>query len=74
MIGMVVWTVFILDLGALRKTEMLQEIIKTTGAVVMGRRAYEMAEGDFTNYEFQVPIFVRILSKKLAPNQELSCS
>ena len=24
----------------------------------MGRRAYEMAEGDFTGYEFQVPIFV----------------
>jgi dihydrofolate reductase len=24
----------------------------------MGRRAYDMAEGDFTDYEFQVPIFV----------------
>ena len=24
----------------------------------MGRRAYDMAEGDFTGYEFQVPIFV----------------
>ena len=24
----------------------------------MGRRAYEMAQGDFTNYEYQVPIFV----------------
>jgi len=46
------------DLEALRKTEMLQELIKTTGAVVMGRRAYDMAEGDFTGYEFQVPIFV----------------
>jgi dihydrofolate reductase len=46
------------DLAALRKTEMLQESIKTTGAVVMGRRAYDMAEGDFTDYEFQVPIFV----------------
>jgi len=46
------------DLGELRKTEMLQEMIKTTGAVVMGRRAYDMAEGDFTDYEFQVPIFV----------------
>jgi dihydrofolate reductase len=46
------------DLEALRKTEMLQEVIKTTGAVVMGRRAYDMAEGDFTGYEFQVPIFV----------------
>src|SRR5436309_2909311 len=46
------------DLGALRQTEMLQEVIKTSGAVVMGRRAYDMAEGDFTDYEFQVPIFV----------------
>ena len=46
------------ELNALRKTEMLQEAIQTTGAVVMGRRAYDMAEGDFTDYEFQVPIFV----------------
>jgi len=46
------------DLDELRKTEVLQESIKTTGAVVMGRRAYDMAEGDFTDYEFQVPIFV----------------
>jgi dihydrofolate reductase len=46
------------DLDALRKTEVLQESIHTTGAVVMGRRAYDMAEGDFTDYEFQVPIFV----------------
>jgi len=34
------------DLEALRRTEMLQEEIQTTGAVVMGRRAYDMAEGD----------------------------
>jgi dihydrofolate reductase len=46
------------DLEALRKTEVLQEAIKTTRAVVMGRHAYDMAEGDFTGYEFQVPIFV----------------
>ncbi|MEK6226808.1 MAG: hypothetical protein AABM40_11035 [Chloroflexota bacterium] len=46
------------DLAALRKTEVLQEAIANTGAVVMGRRAYEMANGDFTGYEFQVPIFV----------------
>ena len=46
------------DLQALRSTEMLQEEIRTTGAVVMGRRAYDMAEGDFTDYEYQVPIFV----------------
>ncbi len=46
------------DFEALRRTEMLQEEIQTTGAVVMGRRAYDMAEGDFTDYEYQVPIFV----------------
>jgi dihydrofolate reductase len=46
------------DLEALRSTEMLEEEIRTTGAVVMGRRAYDMAEGDLTDYEYQVPIFV----------------
>jgi dihydrofolate reductase len=46
------------DLEALRRTEMLKEEIRTTGAVVMGRRAYDMAEGDVTDYEFQVPIFI----------------
>ncbi len=46
------------DLEALRKTRMLQESISRTGAVVMGRHAYDMANGDFTGYEFQVPIFV----------------
>ena len=35
------------DLEALRKTELLREEIRTTCAVVMGRRAYDMAEGDF---------------------------
>lgn len=46
------------DLEALRKTEGLQESIRTTGAVVMGRHAYDMANGDFIGYEYQVPIFV----------------
>lgn len=46
------------DLAALRETEMLQESIRVTGAVVMGRHAYDMANGDFTGYEYQVPIFV----------------
>ena len=46
------------DLEALRRTEMLQEEIRTTGAVLMGRGAYDMAEGDLTDYEYQVPIFV----------------
>ncbi len=46
------------DLAALARTEMLREAIANTGAVVMGRRAYDMANEDFTGYEFQVPIFV----------------
>lgn len=46
------------DLAALRETEELRAAIAATGAVVMGRRAYDMAEGDFTGYEFQAPIFV----------------
>jgi dihydrofolate reductase len=46
------------DLAELRNTEMLQESMRSTGAVVMGRHAYDMANGDFTGYEYQVPIFV----------------
>ncbi len=46
------------DMEALRQSEVLQEQIRTTGAVVMGPRAYDMGGGDFTGYEFQVPIFV----------------
>ena len=46
------------DLEALRGIEMLQEEMRTTGAVVMGRRSYDMAQGDLTDYEYQVPIFV----------------
>jgi dihydrofolate reductase len=46
------------DFEVLRSTEMLQEEIRTTGAVVMGRHAYDMAQGDLTDYEYQVPIFV----------------
>jgi dihydrofolate reductase len=46
------------DFEALHRTEMLQEEIRMTGAVVMGRRAYDMAQGDLTGYEYQVPIFV----------------
>lgn len=46
------------DFEALRRTEMLAEEIKMTGAVVMGRHAYDMGNGDFTDYEYQTPIFV----------------
>jgi len=46
------------DMEAMRQTEHLRKAIRSTGAVVMGRRSYEMGNGDFTGYEFQVPIFV----------------
>jgi dihydrofolate reductase len=46
------------DLAELGETDFLKEEIRRTGAVVMGRRSYEMAQGDLTGYEFQVPIFV----------------
>ena len=36
----------------------MHEAVAKTRAVVMGRRTYEMGNGDYTDYEFQVPIFV----------------
>lgn len=49
------------DLGALGQTDLMQDSIRSTGAVVMGRRTFEMASDPDTYadaYEFQVPIFV----------------
>jgi dihydrofolate reductase len=47
------------DLAALKHTAYM-DAIEQTGAVLMGRRTFEMAEPDsyVGNYEFQVPIFV----------------
>ncbi len=49
------------DLAAWRETEPGRESIQTTGAVVMGRHSFDMAEDPDSlagNYEYQVPIFV----------------
>jgi dihydrofolate reductase len=46
------------DLGELRENEVVKQAIESTGAVILGRHSYDMAEGDLTGYEFQVPIFV----------------
>ena len=49
------------DLAALRETETLRESIQNTGAVVMGRNSFAMADDPDSiadNYEYQVPIFV----------------
>jgi dihydrofolate reductase len=48
------------DLAALRGTPYMNAAIEETGAVLMGRRTFEMGDPDWYvgNYEFQVPIFV----------------
>ncbi len=49
------------DLAALRDTPYIKERQEETGAVLMGRRTFDMAgDPDFyaDSYEFQVPIFV----------------
>ena len=43
---------------ALHDAEIMVEAIATTGAVVMGRRTFDMAQGDYTGYEFQVPLHI----------------
>ncbi len=49
------------DLVALQDTGPMQESIRNTGAVVMGRNSFAMADDPdwfADNYEYQVPIFV----------------
>lgn len=48
------------DLAALRNTAYMNHSIEETGAVLMGRRTFEMGDPDsyVGNYEFQGPIFV----------------
>ena len=38
-------------------SNLMQEIIANTGAVAMGRNSYSMG-GDYSAYEFQVPLFI----------------
>jgi dihydrofolate reductase len=49
------------NLSVLRDADYMNALIAETGAVVMGRRSFDMAEDPdwyVGNYEFQVPIFV----------------
>ncbi len=47
------------DMEALHAEPWLQESIRDTGAVVMGRKAYEMGgPAGFEGYEYQVPLFI----------------
>lgn len=39
-------------------SEAMQREIAEVGAVVMGRHAFDLSRGDWTGYEYQVPIFV----------------
>jgi dihydrofolate reductase len=61
------------DLVALRDTAYMKDAIEQTGAVLMGKRTFEMAEPDsyVGYYEFQVPIFVLTHHPpKVAPKQD----
>jgi dihydrofolate reductase len=49
------------DFSKLLETPTFQEMIKNTGAVIMGRHVYEMADPFLwinDDYEFQVPLFI----------------
>ena len=46
------------DIDQISENEVVKEAIEATGAVVMGRGSYDLADGDLSGYEFQVPIFV----------------
>lgn len=62
------------DLEHLHGTPYLNALIEETGAVLMGRKAFEMAEDPdwyVGNYEFQVPIFVLThRPPQIAPKQD----
>jgi dihydrofolate reductase len=60
------------DLVDLQGTDDMDAAIAETGAVVMGRRTFEMGDPDafVGNYEFQVPIFVTHHPPAVAPRQD----
>src|SRR5688572_2909142 len=49
---------YIYPVEDIKKSKEFKELVKKAGAVVMDMDAYTMAKGDFTNYEYQVPIIV----------------
>jgi dihydrofolate reductase len=61
------------DPTVLRDADYMNALIAETGAVVMGRRSFDMAEDPdwyVGNYEFQVPIFVLTHQPPVAPKQD----
>jgi dihydrofolate reductase len=51
---------YLYPIDDLKNTKALRQLIKKAGAVVMDKEAYNLAKGDFTNYEYQLPLFVTI--------------
>ena len=49
---------YIYPIKDISSTRGLKKLIKKAGAVVMDMDAYNLANGDFTGYEYQVPVFV----------------
>ena len=60
------------DLADLQGTDYMNAAIEETGAVIMGRRTFEMGDPDsfVGNYEFQVPIFVVTHDPPAAPPRQ----
>jgi dihydrofolate reductase len=60
------------DLADLRDTAYMKAAIEETGAVLMGRRTFEMGDPDsyVGEYEFQVPIFVLTSHPPRVPKQD----
>jgi dihydrofolate reductase len=60
------------DLADLRDTAYMQDAIAETGAVLMGKKTFEMGDPDsyVGNYEFQVPIFVVTQNPPAAPPKQ----
>jgi dihydrofolate reductase len=63
------------DLASLRGTTYMEAAIAETGAVIMGRRAFEMGDPDsyVGEYEFQVPIFVVTHNPPYTPPKQDDC-
>jgi hypothetical protein len=60
------------DLAALQGSDYMNALIEETGAVIMGKRTFEMADDPdwyVGNYEFQNPIFVFTLMCRLPPER-----
>ncbi len=62
------------DLATLRGTPYMDAAVAETGAVLMGRRTFEMGDPDsyVGTYEFQVPIFVVTTGRHRSPRSRTS--